>query len=205
MKKILVFIVLISIVSCKTQSNIITSKKEAKEKGIYSYSEDGRTKTVKSNRTKSSEKRENEEIVDKDDKGRKLEKKATNSLANKIINDALDNLGVKYRTGGTTKTGMDCSGLVFSTYGNYDISLPRTSIDMSRHGQKIKKNEAQPGDLIFFKTNGRSVINHVGIITEIVNDEIKFIHSSTKRGVIVSSTLDAYYSKTFAQINRVLD
>lgn len=100
---------------------------------------------------------------------------------------------------------MDCSGLVFSTYGNYDISLPRTSIDMSRHGQKIKKNEAQPGDLIFFKTNGRSVINHVGIITEIVNDEIKFIHSSTKRGVIVSSTLDAYYSKTFAQINRVLD
>ena len=76
---------------------------------------------------------------------------------------------------------------------------------MSRHGKKISINKAQPGDLIFFTTNGRNVINHVGIITEVTNDEIKFIHSSTSQGVIISSTADSYYGNTFAQINRVLN
>ena len=115
------------------------------------------------------------------------------------------NIGVKYRLGGTNKKGMDCSGLVFSTYENYDIRLPRTSTDMSRHGKIIKLKEALPGDLIFFKTNGRSVINHVGIITEINGETITFVHASTSKGVIVSSTDDEYYSKTFAQINRVIN
>lgn len=189
-KRILFALILsILLVNCKSNSNIVTSKEEAIEKGIYEYDSETKKNTSKrkTNRKKSTT------------------YTAVPNLNKKIVNDALDNVGVKYRLGGTNKKGMDCSGLVFSTYENYDIRLPRTSTDMSRHGKIIKLKEALPGDLIFFKTNGRSVINHVGIITEINGETITFVHASTSKGVIISSTDDEYYSKTFAQINRVIN
>jgi cell wall-associated NlpC family hydrolase len=71
-------------------------------------------------------------------------------------------------------------------------------------GVKIERDQAQKGDLIFFTTNGRGNVNHVGMITEIIDDEIKFIHSSVQSGVIISSTKEPYYAKRFIQINRVL-
>ncbi|WP_165395949.1 C40 family peptidase [Flavobacterium sp. J27] len=201
MKKITYFILLaITIVSCKTQSNIVTSKDEAISKGMYSYSKEKGSNT---NLGKEAFNKEEENEFDRNAYVRVS--KSDNATANKIVDVALENLGVKYKIGGTTKTGMDCSGLVFSSFGSYDVVLPRTSIDMSKHGEMISTREAQPGDLIFFKTNGKSVINHVGIIVEVLPSEIKFIHSSTQKGVIVSSTSDAYYGKTFAQINRVLN
>ncbi|WHT40455.1 NlpC/P60 family protein [Myroides sp. mNGS23_01] len=58
--------------------------------------------------------------------------------------------------------------------------------------------------MIFFRTGRGSRISHVGIITEVIDDEIKFIHSSTTKGVIVSSTKEDYYKRRFVQINRVL-
>ena len=131
--------------------------------------------------------------------------KKTKKLTAEIVDFALENLGVKYRYGGTTKAGMDCSGLVFTTFNNFDISLPRTSAAMATQGEKIPTKKAQVGDLIFFKTNGSKNINHVGIITEVNNDAIKFIHSSTQKGVIISSTAEPYYDKNFVQINRVIN
>ena len=112
--------------------------------------------------------------------------------------------GVRYRGGGTTRSGMDCSGLVNTTFKAHDISLPRSSNDMSKVGKKIKISQVKKGDLIFFKTSNRNVINHVGLVTDVKDDEIIFIHSSVQRGVIVSSTKEAYYQRTFAQVNRVL-
>lgn len=190
MRKILfALIISIVVIGCKSNSNIVTSKEEAIEKGIYDYD---------SNNNENSPKK-------KSKRKKSATYAAVPNLNKKIVNDALDNVGVKYRLGGTNKKGMDCSGLVYSTYENHNIKLPRTSTDMSRHGKIIKTKEALPGDLIFFKTNGRSVINHVGIITEVHGDIITFVHASTSSGVIVSSTEDNYYSKTFAQINRVLN
>ena len=126
------------------------------------------------------------------------------SLVDYVIETASNNLGVKYRAGGTTKSGFDCSGLVFTSFKAHDIALPRSSFDMAQHGQKIKDSEAQRGDLIFFITNGGKRINHVGIVTEVLDNEIKFIHSSTKLGVIISSTKEAYYKKNFVKVHRVL-
>ncbi len=125
-------------------------------------------------------------------------------LADEIIEVAMANLGSKYRAGGTTKAGFDCSGLVFTSFKKFDITLPRSSYDMAQYGYKIKDSEAQRGDLIFFITNGGKRINHVGIITEVDKDEIKFVHSSVKLGVIVSSTKESYYKKNFVKIHRVL-
>ncbi len=125
-------------------------------------------------------------------------------LHDQIISTAMDNLGVRYRYGGTTKSGFDCSGLVYTAFKEYDISLPRSSSAMADFAAKIKSSEAQKGDLIFFITNGGRRINHVGIITEVNQDEIKFIHSSTQLGVIISSTSEAYYKKNFVKVARVL-
>ena len=125
--------------------------------------------------------------------------------ADQLIAIASEHLGTRYRSGGTKSGGFDCSGLMCYTFSQLDFKLPRTSNEQSRTGKKVKKTQAQKGDLIFFSTNGRGSVNHVGMITEVVDDEIFFIHSSVSRGVIVSSVKEAYYAKRFIRINRVLD
>jgi peptidoglycan endopeptidase LytE len=126
-------------------------------------------------------------------------------LIDQIIVSATENIGTRYRSGGTTKAGFDCSGLMFCTFGNFDIKLPRSSIEQSRIGTKVASAEAQKGDLIFFKTNGRRHINHVGMVVEAADGEIKFVHSSTHGGVIISSTKEPYYQRSFSQVNRILE
>lgn len=125
-------------------------------------------------------------------------------IIDQLIATASENIGVRYRTGGTTKEGFDCSGLMCTTFGAFDIQLPRTSFEQSQYGVKVNNDEAQKGDLIFFKTNGRSQINHVGMVVEVVDGDIKFIHASVGGGVIISSIKEKYYSKRVTQINRVL-
>jgi cell wall-associated NlpC family hydrolase len=122
-----------------------------------------------------------------------------------LVFNATDNIGTRYRSGGTSKAGFDCSGLMYATFGNFDIRLPRTSLEQSRIGIKVNTEEAQKGDLIFFKTNGRNQINHVGMVVEVTDEGIKFVHASTHGGVMVSSTKEAYYERTFSQVNRVLE
>jgi len=126
-------------------------------------------------------------------------------LIDQLISNATENIGTRYRSGGTTKAGFDCSGLMYCTFGNFDIKLPRSSIEQSRIGMKVNTYEAQKGDLIFFKTNGRHHINHVGMVVEVIDGEIKFVHSSTHGGVMISSTKEPYYERTFSQVNRILE
>ena len=83
-------------------------------------------------------------------------------LADELIRMASDNLGSRYRAGGTSKNGFDCSGLMYSTFSSLDIKLPRSSVEMAAIGTKVEAKEAKKGDLIFFKTRGGSQINHVG-------------------------------------------
>ena len=122
----------------------------------------------------------------------------------KVANTAKTYIGTPYRYGGITKKGIDCSGLVYNVYGTIDIDLPRSSFAMSGVGEVIDKEEAQVGDLIFFKTLNRTRINHVGIISRIKDGIIYFIHSSSSRGVIESSLKETYYKQRIVQINRVL-
>lgn len=123
-----------------------------------------------------------------------------------LIAKASQYLGTRYRGGGTTSAGFDCSGLMFTTFKNIDMTLPRSSSAMAvGAGYRIDRDQAQKGDLIFFTTNGRGSVNHVGMITEINGDEIKFIHSSVQAGVIISSSEEPYYKRRFVQINRVIE
>lgn len=121
-----------------------------------------------------------------------------------VIATASNNIGTKYRSGGTNSDGFDCSGLMFSSFKAIDVDLPRSSSEQASVGFKIDKNFARKGDLIFFATGGSSRINHVGLITEVSESDIKFVHSSTSSGVIISSVTEEYYDKRFVQINRVI-
>lgn len=121
-----------------------------------------------------------------------------------VIKEAFKYQGVRYRRGGLSKKGVDCSGLVLKCFSNVGISLPRTSVAMAKSVMDVDGNEAKAGDLIFFKTNRRrNIINHVGIITAISGEEIKFIHASVKNGVIESSTFEPYYAHRYVKIGRV--
>lgn len=126
------------------------------------------------------------------------------AFVDQLISKASENIGTRYRSGGTTTQGFDCSGLMCYTFSSYDIKLPRSSIEMASYGSKVDAQSAQKGDLIFFKTRGSGRINHVGMVVEVIDGEIKFIHSASHGGVIISSTKESYYEKNLVQVNRVL-
>lgn len=199
------------LVGCKsTSSGIVTNKSEAEKKGIYTVpkhskaitketTEKAATETLKTSKTAKKSR-----ITESDDDDFIPDDDNTSYFVKQLISSAMQYEGVRYRGGGTTNAGMDCSGLVSTVFKTYDIALPRSSNDMSKVGQKLKLKEVKKGDLVFFKTSNRGVINHVGLVTEVRDDEILFIHSSVQRGVIISSTKEAYYQRTFAQANRIL-
>jgi cell wall-associated NlpC family hydrolase len=126
------------------------------------------------------------------------------NFLDELIETASSKIGTRYQSGGTSKSGYDCSGLMYTTFGAFDIKLPRTSFEQSRLGVVVNPEDAQKGDLIFFKTNGRSRINHVGMVVEVCDGDIKFIHASVGGGVVISSVKEKYYEKKLTQINRVL-
>jgi len=127
------------------------------------------------------------------------------TMADQVINTALSFSGVRYKFGGTTKKGMDCSGLLYVAFGEHDVQLPRTSIHMAEKGHRITVKNVEKGDLLFFKTSrGSKRINHVGMVVGTENDEITFIHASTSRGVTVSSLRDGFWNQAFVKATRIL-
>jgi murein DD-endopeptidase / murein LD-carboxypeptidase len=213
-------LLLLLFTACKPTSNIVTSKEVAVKKGLYNEPKAIAVTPVKA--TEKKKKSQNKELTltqvpdpnvtkkvakvnNQNDDDIVIEKDDASYLIKQLINSASDNLGVGYRGGGTTKAGFDCSGLIYSTFKKFDITLPRSSHEMATVGTKIDLSNAKKGDLIFFINRGQRRINHVGMVVEVTDDEVKFIHSSTQSGVIISSTKESYYNRTFVQINRILE
>ena len=163
--------------SCgSSRSRVVTTKKEA-----------GRTEKVSQeyNRTPNAE---------PDDK-----------KAYKVVRTAKKFEGTRYKYGGTDKRGMDCSGLIYVSFLEEGLSLPRTSRAMSLEGERLYLKDVNIGDLLFFETNkNRKVINHVGLVVDVDEDGIYFIHSSTSRGVIISSLSESYWYNNFVMARRVI-
>ncbi|GER58187.1 C40 family peptidase [Patiriisocius marinus] len=127
------------------------------------------------------------------------------AASNNIIDYARTFRGTRYKYGGTTSRGMDCSGLVYVSFGNENIQMPRVSREMAKRGTKISLSNVAEGDLVFFRTNKNSRnINHVGIVTETNGGGIKFIHSTTSKGVIESSLDERYWKNAFVQARKIL-
>ena len=104
-----------------------------------------------------------------------------------------DWMGIRHQMGGMSKSGVDCSGFVTLLYDQvYRKSLPRTSRDMESAVEHKSEKKLKEGDLVFFSFGGRS-IDHVGVYLQ--ND--KFVHVSTKKGVIISDLNDNWYQKVY--------
>lgn len=124
-----------------------------------------------------------------------------------IISEAQKYLGTKYRWGGMSPSGFDCSGLVGYVFQSFGVELPRTSHRQSKLGQLIvEKTKIKTGDLIFFGyRRGKTYrTKHVGIVVENRNGQLKVLHSSTRRGVIIDDDIlsKPYYKRRFLFVKR---
>lgn len=123
-----------------------------------------------------------------------------NTTGKGIVERALDYRGVRYSYGSASRSATDCSGLTTQVYRAAGVALPRTSREQAKVGQAVGKATLTKGDLVFFKTNRGTRINHVGIY---VGDG-KFVHASSGGGKVkVDSLNDGYYQRRYAGARRV--
>jgi len=121
--------------------------------------------------------------------------------ASDVVTYAKSFLGTPYQTGGTSRNGMDCSGLVSTVYNEFNVVLPRTAQDQSQVGSDVSRNGVKPGDLVFFQTSRSKPVSHVGIY---VGDG-RFIHASTSaREVRIDEMNSDYFRRRFVKAKRVL-
>ncbi|MDJ1468527.1 C40 family peptidase [Xanthocytophaga flava] len=129
--------------------------------------------------------------------------KATGSTL-KLIQTAQSYIGTPYRYGGTSRSGIDCSGLLCNSFESIGVKIPRSSNEQAEFGQKVSIREIAPGDMVFFsERKGGSKVTHAGLVTVVKgSDNIIFIHSSTSRGVVEDNLLSEYYQGIFVKAVR---
>lgn len=104
--------------------------------------------------------------------------------------------GTRYRMGGTTTRGIDCSAFMQETFAAaFGMNLPRSTAEQRNLGQRIQKHQLRQGDLVFFRGN-----KHVGVYM----GNNKFMHASTSQGVTISSLDESYWARTYTQSRRIL-
>ena len=125
----------------------------------------------------------------------------TLGLQSSVISTAKKYLGTKYKYGASTHTTkrFDCSSFVKRVYK--EKHLPRTTREQIKHGKKITKSTAKPGDLIFFG-DSKHRVGHVGIVLD--PKKHLMIHASSAKGkVVISSYNTSYYKRKYRGVRRV--
>lgn len=118
-----------------------------------------------------------------------------------IVSVAMSMRGSKYRYGGATPEGFDCSGLVFYVHRQLGLKVPRTSRDQADASESVKARKLRRGDLVFFKI-GSSSVNHVGIYI----GKRRFVHApGAGKAVTVNSLDDEFYADAFTSAGRFWD
>jgi len=124
-----------------------------------------------------------------------------NDIKKRLVEHAKSFLGVPYRYGGTTQSGMDCSGLIVRVYKDiYGIDLPHNTSLLYKKGLRLSLRSLEIGDLVFYGEHFRAIPSHVGIY--IGNNQ--FIHSTKSKGVIISDLRNGYFKMRFAGARRVV-
>ena len=122
------------------------------------------------------------------------------SIANKKLYSFIEDwYGTKYEYGGTTKKGIDCSGFASILYKEiFEKEITGSSASIYKQCKQISKNELAEGDLVFFKIDSKD-ISHIGVYLQ----NNKFVHATTKQGVMIDDLNEEYYKKYFETVGRL--
>jgi cell wall-associated NlpC family hydrolase len=125
----------------------------------------------------------------------------TDQQGEEVVHQALTYKGTRYRFGGETKRGLDCSGLVMRVYEDLRLKrIPRASGALYKTGKPVGLADLRPGDLVFFKNTYRHGISHVGIYA----GNNKFVHAPNERlGVTITAMSEPYYQLHYAGARRL--
>lgn len=133
------------------------------------------------------------------------------SLANVPSPDSIINFGklflnTPYRYGSPGTSSFDCSGFTSYVYRNFGYNLKRSSAEQAEQFEPVQPEELKTGDLVYFSGRSRSKrVGHVGIVvSKNDNGTFDFIHAAVRKGVTISNSDEAYYSKRFVKANRVV-
>ena len=125
--------------------------------------------------------------------------RGSSHLARRVIQNAMEYMGVPYVFGGTTPGGFDCSGYVRYVYASVGIYLPRMADEQFEVGTPVSRRNLRAGDMVFFETYEPGA-SHVGIYLSDGN----FIHASSSYGVKISSLDEEYYTETYYGARRIM-
>jgi cell wall-associated NlpC family hydrolase len=133
--------------------------------------------------------------------------KETTKEASDFVSYAKTLTGTPYLYGSVNpEKGLDWSGFINAVSNHFGIQVPRSSVEFTNFGTTVETSNAKPGDLILFTgTDPRKrIVGHIGIITNNLNGEVEFIHSSSgkAKGVTVSD-LSGYYATRLVKIIRI--
>lgn len=128
------------------------------------------------------------------------------AMADDIIEEASKYLGTPYRYAGSGPNAFDCSGFTSFIFKKFGYTLPHSSSEQGKVGKPVSQNDLRRGDIVLF--NGSRVggsVGHVGIVVDVKYDNsFTFIHSAIKGGVIISDSLEPYYSSRYKGARRIL-
>ncbi len=128
---------------------------------------------------------------------------STNSQIENVVHEAQAYLGTPYKYGGTTKAGIDCSGLTQKAWSRANVSLYRSAVEQSRQGDKVDPADIRKGDILCFDAKLSGKIDHVGLVTEITKANVSFIHASSCCGVRQEVLWGGYWEKRLIVTRRV--
>ena len=116
-------------------------------------------------------------------------------------------IGIPYLFASTDPSkGFDCSGFITYVFNHFNLKVPRSSVEFTNVGKEIELKKAEPGDLILFTGTDSTIriVGHMGIVENIRNDSLFFIHSSSgKANGVVITPLSRYYMGRFVKVIRV--